>query len=281
MQGRIVAIMLAVTLFSPMIVAVQGEDEISTHGSLIDVVVIDLSCEENQTCVNRPNNFIEYFGADWCTNCPEVEEILEDIDLNNSLIMSHRPSIHDDFWLNQSRYRFLDVYGLWGYPSVILDGHYLFAGPTQTRDLQNKISEYDANYSGISTIELNNNTLSLNGLQDGLIIDVWTVKTNENLINFASNHTLLNESGDVDLDGDKLVVTISQPGYIQLTQGSDNPANDYNPDFGFLENGEQRSQIKTSTVVIITILLLMISLPSLVQLVRIMNSNDDFSDSEE
>jgi len=281
MQGRILVIMLAIALFSPIIDTVHGQDEITPQGSLLDVVVIDLSCEENQTCVNRPNNFIEYFGADWCTNCPEVEELLEDIDLNNSLIISHRPSTHDDHWLNQSRSRFLNTYGLWGYPSVILDGHYLFAGPTQTRDLQNKISDYNSNYSGISTIELTNDTLSLSDIQDELIVDVWTVKTNENLINIATNHTTVNNSGEVDLDGDKLIITVSQPGYVLLTQGSDNPANDYNPDFGFLENDKEISQIKTSTVVIITILLLMISLPSLMQLLRIMNTDDDFYDSEE
>jgi len=281
MQGRVLVIMLAIALFSPIIDTVHGQDEITPQGSLLDVVVIDLSCEENQTCVNRPNNFIEYFGADWCTHCPEVEELLEGVDLNNSLIISHRPSTQDDHWLNQSRIRFLNTYGLWGYPSVILDGHYLFAGPTQTRDLQNKISEYNSNYSGISTIELTNDTLSFSDIQDGLIVDVWTVKTNENLINIATNHTTVNNSGEVNLDGDKLIITVSQPGYVLLTQGSDNPANDYNPDFGFLENDKEISQIKTSTVVIITILLLMISLPSLMQLLRIMNTDDDFYDSEE
>ena len=235
------AILLVLTVLLPLNVSGHG-DESHEEGNIVDVLVLDLNCEENQTCVNRPSNFVEYFGADWCTNCPQVETLLEEVDYNEALILSHRPSNQDAFWLNDSRYRFLETYRLYGYPSVILDGHYLFAGPTQTQDLSNKISSYNSNYSAVTNIELVNNS---------------------------------------DTNGDKLVITVSQPGYISIVPGSTLPANDYNPDVGLDNLSENKTQIKASTIVVITILLIMISLPSLIQLLRLMRNNEQNSGEEE
>ena len=265
----------------PSIVTGHGGEESHEQGSLIDVIVIDLNCSENQTCVNRPTNFVEYFGADWCTNCPEVEQIIQNLDTNESLVISHRPSTQDDFWLSKSRFRFLDTYGLWGYPSVILDGHYLYAGPTQTQDISNKISEYNSNYSGISNVELVNNSLNISGSIENLSIDVWTVNSTNSLVNIAVNYTNLTDSNIVDIEGDKLIITLSKAGFIKLVPGSNIPANDYNPDIRLGDSDESLPQIKSSTVIIITILLLVITLPSLLQLFRLMKENDNISAEQE
>ena len=39
-----------------------------------------------------------------------------------------------------------------GIPTLAVDGHYIFAGPTQSRELSSLVSEYDSNYSGISNV---------------------------------------------------------------------------------------------------------------------------------
>ena len=44
---------------------------------------------------------------------------------------------------------------------------------------------------------------------------------------------------------------------------------------------QKKSQIKASTIVVITILLLMISLPSLIQLLKLMKNNEQNSVEEE
>lgn len=281
MQGKFILIFLVSLMIFPFNASSHGGEESHEQGSLLDVIVIDLNCNENQTCVNRPTHYVEYFGADWCTNCPDVEPILQNLDSNDSLIISHRPSNLDDFWLSQSRFRFLDTYGLWGYPSVILDGHYLYAGPTQTQDISNKISEYNSNYSGISIVELLNNSLNISGSIENLAIDVWTVNSTDSLVNIAVNYTNLSDSNIVDIEGDKLIITLSNSGFVELEAGSTIPANDYNPDFGLDNLDESKSQIKSSTVIIITILLLMITLPSLLQLFRLMRENDVISSEQE
>jgi len=249
-----------------------------SEGYIVDVIVVDLECDENQTCVSRPNNVVEYFGADWCTECPEVEEELNKSSSNDSVIISHRPSTSDDFWLQESRDRFLEVYGLWGYPTLAIDGHYILAGPTQSRELGTLLSESNSNYSGVTNVSLNNNSLEIEGNFSGLNIDVWTVYSNDSLTNIAAAHSNLSESNNVSIDGEKLVIIISNPGYIALISGSTLPANDYIPDGGLDDIGKDGDSVQGSTIIIITILLLIISMPATLQLIQIIRNNDQFEE---
>jgi hypothetical protein len=250
----------------------HGSGEVHSEGYIVDVIVIDLQCEENQTCVSRPSNLVEYFGADWCTECPEVEEQLNETSNQSALILSHRPSSSDDFWLQESRDRFLGVYGLWGYPTLTVDGHYILAGPTQSRELDGLLFESISNYSGITNVTLDNETLTVEGMFDGQIFDVWTVSSTSKLTNKVINHTNLSETNLVNIDGEKLVVVISQPGFIDLVPGSSMPAIDYIPEGGLDEMDEDRSSVKGSTVIIITVLLMIITLPATYQLLQVIRS---------
>ncbi|MBT4066762.1 MAG: hypothetical protein HOE76_06055 [Euryarchaeota archaeon] len=250
----------------------HGADSVHSEGYIVDVVVIDLQCDENHTCISKPTNVVEYFGADWCSECPEVEQQLQETSNQSALIISHRPSSIDDYWLQASRDRFLDVYGLWGYPTLTIDGHYILAGPTQSRELNTLLSDSVSNYSGISNLTLENNILNLSGDLDGLMLDAWTVRSTQNLTNMVVNHTNLSETNVVGLNGDKLVIVISQPGFIKLVSGSSLPANDYIPDGGLNDIGENSDSVRGSTIIIITILLLIITLPATYQLLAVMKS---------
>ncbi len=272
MRSAILACLFAaITIFTGFSGA-HGLEGAHSEGYIVDILVIDLDCEENETCVSRPSNIVEYFGADWCLECPEVEQQLNETSNQSAIILNHRPSSSDDFWLPESRERFLEVYGLWGYPTLTIDGHYILAGPTQSRELDTLLSDSNSNYSGITNVSLDNNNLTVEGSFEGQNIDVWTVSSNSKHRNLVTNHTNLSETNLVSIDGEKLVIVVSHPGYIALVSGSTLPANDYIPDGGLDEIGESKGSVKGSTIIIVTILLMMITLPATFQLVQIIRS---------
>ena len=273
MGRRGLVALFAVTIFFSGPATSHGIEGAHSEGYIIDVIVVDLECEENYTCVSRASNIIEYFGADWCDECPDVEKTLNETPNQSEIILSHRPSTTDEFWLPASRERFLDVYGLWGYPTIALDGHYILAGPTQAKELNSLLSNSISNYSGITNATLDNNSLSLEGQFDNLSIDVWTVISDGNITNLALNHTNYSQSNIVNTDGEKLIIVLSNPGYIALQSGSSIPAGDYDPDGGIYRANEDKNQFNVSTVVIITILLIIISLPATYQLLQVIKDN--------
>jgi hypothetical protein len=278
MRASKLTCLLGIILIFPSLAGAHGIEGMHSEGYIVDVIVVDLECDENQTCVSRPSNVVEYFGADWCTECPEVEEQLHQSSSNDTVIVSHRPSTTDDFWLQESRDRFLGVYGLWGYPTLAIDGHYILAGPTQSRELGTLLSESNSNYTGVTNVSLNNGTLEIEGNFSDLIVDVWTVYSNDNLTNIASAHSNLSEINNVSTDGEKLVIIVSNPGYIALVSGSSLPANDYIPDGGLDKIGEDGDSVQGSTIIIITLLLLIISMPATLQLIQIMRNTDHFEE---
>ena len=272
MRAILVACLFATVAFLPGFSDAHGIPGAHSEGYIADVLVVDLNCEENHTCVSRPSNIVEYYGADWCEECPAVEDQLRNVTGNSSIILSHRPSSSDDFWLQESKERFLDVYGLWGYPTIAVDGHYILAGPTQSQELNSLLSESESNYSGISNLTLSDGNISLEGNFTNMSIDIWTLHADDNLTYLVTNHTNYSQTNSVDISGDKLVIVLSKPGYIALISGSSMPANDYTPDVGIDSIETEIDSISGSTVIIITILLLMISLPATYQLFQVMRT---------
>ncbi|MCH2647437.1 MAG: hypothetical protein MKZ58_03665 [Candidatus Poseidoniaceae archaeon] len=272
MRAILVACLFATVAFLPGFSDAHGIPGAHSEGYIADVLVVDLNCEENHTCVSRPSNIVEYYGADWCEECPAVEDQLRNVTGNSSIILSHRPSSSDDFWLQESKERFLDVYGLWGYPTIAVDGHYILAGPTQSQELNSLLSESESNYSGISNLTLSDGNITLEGNFTNMSIDIWTLHADDNLTYLVTNHTNYSQSNSVDISGDKLVIVLSKPGYIALISGSSMPANDYIPDGGVDSIETEIDSISGSTVIIITILLLMISLPATYQLFQVMRT---------
>lgn len=272
MRATLLASLFVMIAFLPALTTSHGIPGAHSEGYVADVIVVDLNCEENQTCVHRPDHMVGYYGADSCEHCPEVEAQLRNITDESIIVLSHRPQESDDFWLEASRDRFLEVYGLWGYPSIAVDGHYFFAGPTQSRELNTLVSEYDSNYSGISSVNLNGSNISIEGNFTNMTVDVWTITNGDKIPNLVTNHTNYSASNTVDVNGDKLVIVLSRPGFIALLSGSSLPANDYNPDGGIDSIGTEQDSISGTTIVIITILLMMISLPATYQLFQVMRT---------
>lgn len=278
MRAVLLAGLFASLMLLPGLATSHGIQGAHSEGYVADVVVIDLNCEENQTCVSRPSHLVEYFGADWCDECPKVEEQLRNMTDDSVITISHRPSTSDEFWLQESKDRFLEVYGLWGYPSVAIDGHYILAGPTQARELDTLISDYDSNYSGISNVSLTGDNISIGGNFTNMTVDIWTISANQSKTNLVTNHSNYSSSQTVDIEGDLLVIVLSKPGYIALSSGSSMPANDYIPDGGVDSIGTEGNAISGTTIVIITLLLMMISLPATYQLFQVMRSTPQYEE---
>lgn len=278
MRAVLLAGLFVSLVLLPGLASSHGIQGAHSEGYVADVIVVDLNCEENQTCVSRPSHIVEYFGADWCDECPKVEEQLRNMTDDSVVTISHRPSTSDDFWLQESKDRFLEVYGLWGYPSVAVDGHYILAGPTQARELDTLISDYDSNYSGITNVSLTEDNITLGGNFTNMTVDIWTINANETTTNLVTNHTNYSSTQTVDVEGDFLVIVLSKPGYIALASGSSMPANDYIPDGGIDTIGKDGNSISGTTIVIITLLLLMISLPATYQLFQVMRSTPQYEE---
>lgn len=248
-------------------------------GYIIDVLIIDLSCQENNTsCTGwKPYNLIEYFGSDNCEPCTPVEEQLAQREIDTAFIMSHHPSPSNDFWLQASKARFQDIYLLWGYPSLVIDGHSLLAGKTQAEELDTVISNSSSNYSGFTSAELIDNNLTVSHNLDNVSIDVWTVKSYSNetrqYTNLAVNHSSIDQNvTQIDTDGDHIVIIMSEPGEVFLASASNSPANEYIPDGGLEYDETIFEAVDTSTLLILIILLSILILPASIQLIQLMKT---------
>ena len=255
--------------------ALSSAGDESESGVILDIVVINLSClEENTTCSAwRPDNFVEYFTSDNCEPCGPVEQQLANRELDRAFIMSHHPSDSNDFWLNASKVRFQETYLLWGYPSLIIDGYGLLAGKTQAQELDAAISNSTTNYSGIEQASLENETLSVVHNSIDVTIDVWTAKTysyqGHDYTNLAINMTRMDSNETiVDTDGEHLVIVMSKPGQLPLEMISSIPPTGYLPEGGIGE-AEVSTPVNTSTIVILTVLLALLILPATLELIRL------------
>lgn len=257
-----------------------SESDEHDEGYIVDVVVIDLSCldDNNTTCSGwHPSNLVEYFGSDYCEPCIPVESQLAEREEDTTFIMSHHPSPSNDFWLNSSKNKFQHTYLLYGYPSLVIDGHSLLAGRSQALELENAISNSSSNYSGIASANIVENELVLSHSIEGVSIEAWTVKSysvgEHHYTNLAVNHSeIIDENTTIDLDGDHVVIVMSVPGPIKLEMASNLPVSDYFPE-GDIEYDETIfSAVDTSTVVILSILLAILILPATLQLIRLIRT---------
>ena len=262
-----------------------GEEEEHEEGYIVDVLIIDLSClDENTSCSGwRPNNLVEYFGSDNCEPCIPVEDQLAEREEDTTFIMSHHPSPSNAFWLNSSKLRFQHTYLLYAYPSLVIDGHGLLAGKTQALELESVISNSSSNYSGITSAEIVEDELVISHNVGNISIDAWTVRSYTNdshqYTNLAVNHSeILMENTSIDLDGDHIVIVMSVPGEIKLELASSIPVTDYIPDgertwLDWFEYDETIfSAVDTSTVVILSVLLAILILPATFQLIRLIRT---------
>jgi len=142
MEARVfLAVFLLSTLqFSTPVHGVQSSEQQPTMQSSFE---IDYSCPElqNESCSVHPTlHLIEYFSADWCIPCADVDEILSEIELPNTKIILHQASNFDEDYTSASFGHFEGEYRLLYFPSVVYNGMYLFTGSRQALDIEAQLN---------------------------------------------------------------------------------------------------------------------------------------------
>ena len=286
MRASILLLLLLLASLATNSTAVSDDEP----GVLLDVVIIDLDClEKNETCSGcRPAHLVEYMGADWCQPCQIVEKQLDERDDDDTFILRHHPSTKDMSYLSESNYRFSTILGLWGLPSIIIDGEGLLAGSSQISELENALSNRsDTNFTGLTAVELVNGTLYWDTATTNTFIEVWTTaEVNHEqegyvLPNMAINHTFSSEADiTVDTDGDFLVIMLQIDGPVELVSDSSTLAN---TGIEAIEGGsaiESFSDDPTLYAIFISVLLFLVSLPATVMLIREMRNKPQPDEAE-
>lgn len=212
----------------------HGSNNDQENASIHDVKLFDAQCAmTNETCIaSSTTHLIEYFSADWCEPCDLVSAELEALNRTDVTILQHHPSPLDLHFLSDSKFRFETTYGFWGVPDLVLNGEGLLTGPSQSQELGLVLDNFSRNWSGFTSISLNNGTLSWVS-DDGEEVHVWITENsvheynNQNQTRVVSHH-IATTSDTQTLDLSELlsnkttnvVVTLESPGRINLISAS-------------------------------------------------------------
>ncbi len=230
-KALVCALILVITL---PISSGHGNDNDEEIASIHDVKIFDVQCIlTNQTCIaSSTTHLIEYFSADWCEPCNLVSAELDDLNRTDVTILQHHPSPDDLHFLSDSKFRFESTYGFWGVPDLVLNGEGLLTGPSQSQELDRVLDNFSREWSGFTSISLNNGTLSWIS-DDGDEVHVWITENSVHEFNNQDqpnvvNHHIAVSNDDQTLDLSKLinnnttniVVTLESPGSFELRSAS-------------------------------------------------------------
>jgi hypothetical protein len=175
---------------------------------------------------------IEYFSADWCEPCNLVSAELEGLNRTDVTILQHHPSPADLHFLSDSKFRFESTYGFWGVPDLVLNGEGLLTGPSQSLELGRVLDNFSREWSGFTSISINNGTLSW-ASDDGDEVHVWITENNVHEFNNKDQPSVVNHHIAVSNDNQTLdlsefinnnttniVVTLESPGRFELRSAS-------------------------------------------------------------
>ena len=209
----------------------QSDDEAA---SIHDVKTFDVQCAlTNETCIaSSTTHLIEYFSADWCEPCDLVSAELNALNRTDVTVLQHHPSPLDLHFLSDSKFRFETTYGFWGVPDLVLNGEGLLTGPSQSQELGLVLDNFSREWSGFTSISLNNGTLSW-ASDDGDEVHVWITENgvheinNQDQINVVHHHMAIgSENQTLDISSfinentTNIVVTLESPGRFELRSAS-------------------------------------------------------------
>ena len=212
----------------------HGNDNDEQSASIHDVKTFDSQCVlTNQTCIgSSTTHLIEYFSADWCEPCNLVSAELDGLNRTDVTILQHHPSPADLHFLSDSKFRFESTYGFWGVPDLVLNGEGLLTGPSQSLELGRVLDNFSREWSGFTSISINNGTLSW-ASDDGDEVHVWITENNVHEFNNKDQPRVVNHHIAVSNDNQTLdlsefinnnttniVVTLESPGRFELRSAS-------------------------------------------------------------
>ena len=234
--SKLASFLLCFMLLSIPLSNVSGQESHDDIGLLLDVHALDSTCLTEETCNSwRAEHFVEYFGADWCEPCREVEEQISQINKSKTVVVSHHPSISDLTFLDQSKLKIDTIYRLLFIPSIVIDGSSLLTGSSQTLEINQVLEKSNTTFGGINDISYNNGTLFWNAT-GGYNLKVWKLQNTahefENYSHpYLATSYLSLDSGNksanlsswmANWDG-RLVFLLEDPGVVKLTSASSQP----------------------------------------------------------
>ena len=293
-----ILIVLVIVLISIPIENVDAEESnLEEKITLLDVRVLDSSCLNEESCnAWQPSNLIEYFGADWCEPCLEIEEEIDKIDYNDSVIIQHHPSLDDLSFLQYSKLKFDNQYRLLFIPSIVINGQGLLTGSSQGLEVNQAIKEFNGSFNGIDDLELNNGTLYWNA-SSGYYLNLWMLEetphefenySHQNLATSFLSFDSGNKSADIsnwtnDWKG-RIVFMLEDPGVANLTSASSQPLGNF--DFNEQQNSSDEElnldEMNPSTLALLVgIFLFLILLPALIMFLGLLKQGKEFPNLEQ
>ena len=225
-------------------VTVQGQEQVNSDqetifGHTIDVMVIDSECLDEQVChAWRPLHIIEYYGADWCEPCMDVELSLENIDTTKYAVIQHHPSALDYSYLNYSNQRYETDFRLIFIPSIVVDGQGLLTGTKQATELNQSLANNQTQFSGINELNITNSILNWD-TSTNHTLKIWKTEStshefdNRNLSHLAVDYMEINHDQSqlnltdwLDNWTGRLIFTLESNGIRMLNSLSQSPTGD-------------------------------------------------------
>ncbi len=265
--------------------------------TLIDVHVLDSSCLNEESCISwQPSNLIEYFGADWCEPCLEIEQEMKQIDYNDSVIIQHHPSTSDLSYFQYSKMKFDNQYRLLFIPSIVINGQGLLTGSSQGLEISKAINEVNSSFSGIENIELNNGTLYWNA-SSGYNLNLWMLEETphefenyshqylaSSFLSFDSGNKSANLTSWTNNWDGRIVFMLEDIGIANLTSASSQPLGnfDFNQEQEISDEKSVSEEIKPSTLALfVGIMLFLILLPALIMFQGLRRQGKEIPDLEQ
>ena len=212
----------------------HGTESDDEDASIHDVKTFDVQCSlTNETCIaSSTTHLIEYFSADWCEPCDLVSAELNALNRTDVTVLQHHPSPLDLHFLSDSKFRFETTYGFWGVPDLVLNGEGLLTGPSQSQELDLVLDNFSREWSGFTSISLNNGTLSWIS-DDGDEVHVWITENgaheinNQDQINVVHHHIAIGSeiqtldiSSFINENTTNIIATLESPGRFELKSAS-------------------------------------------------------------
>ena len=212
----------------------HGTESDDEAASIHDVKTFDIQCAlTNETCIaSSTTHLIEYFSADWCEPCDLVSAELNALNRTDVTVLQHHPSPLDLHFLSDSKFRFETTYGFWGVPDLVLNGEGLLTGPSQSQELGLVLDNFSREWSGFTSISLNNGTLSWIS-DDGDEVHVWITENgaheinNQDQINVVHHHIAIGSeiqtldiSSFINENTTNIIATLESPGRFELKSAS-------------------------------------------------------------
>jgi thiol-disulfide isomerase/thioredoxin len=272
-------LLLIASSASFMFSAYAEDSALPAEGATLDILTFDDACLIELQCEGqRPEHFVEYFGADWCEPCKVLDQEMDALVDNNTFVMRHHPSPLDRSYDSDSNLRFNTLYRLLFIPTLIHNGEGLLTGTSQAQDLADVMSNNTIQFGGLEEVLYSNESLEWNTTANGTVT-VWRIGTvahetepynHTNMVigalHFNSSDSEGNISKLMEMNGTGYVVMLESDGLRNLTVASGNPA----AGLDLIENEDDGAQFTLNTdsesrlAILTTMALLLLLMPALV-----------------